>query len=71
MPMRAGSPTSAKTVAPPTAAQLDRANTNVPERIAMEWLGHVDNELASHSYHLNDEVSCCKVDPLNLLGEDN
>lgn len=45
------------------------ANTGVPERIVMEWLGHSDSEMVRHSYHLNDEESRRKMDPFDLLGE--
>jgi integrase len=45
------------------------ANTGVPERIVMEWLGHSDSEMVRHYYHLNDEESRRKMDQLDLLGE--
>jgi integrase len=44
------------------------ANTGIPERITMEWLGHADSEMVRHYYHLNDEESRRKMDQLNLLG---
>jgi integrase len=30
------------------------ANSGVPERMVMEWLGHVDSEMVRHYYHLHD-----------------
>ncbi len=45
------------------------ANTGVPERITMNWLGHADSEMVRHYYHLNDEESRRRMDQLNLLGE--
>ena len=45
------------------------ANTGIPERIVMEWLGHTDSEMVRHYYHLNDEESHRKMDLLNPLGE--
>ncbi len=44
------------------------ANTGIPERITMNWLGHADSEMVRHYYHLNDEESRRKMDQLNLLG---
>ncbi len=44
------------------------ANTGIPERITMEWLGHADSEMVRHYYHLNDEESRRKMDQLDLLG---
>ncbi|TWU18289.1 tyrosine-type recombinase/integrase [Allorhodopirellula heiligendammensis] len=44
------------------------ANTGIPERITMNWLGHADSEMVRHYYHLNDAESRRKMDQLNLLG---
>jgi integrase len=44
------------------------ANSGIPERITMNWLGHADSEMVRHYYHLNDEESRQKMDQLNLLG---
>ncbi|QDV55415.1 tyrosine-type recombinase/integrase [Rosistilla oblonga] len=44
------------------------ANTSIPERITMSWLGHADSEMVRHYYHLNDAESRRKMDQLNLLG---
>tara|TARA_R110002073_G_scaffold8761_8_gene46915 strand:+ start:7040 stop:8305 length:1266 start_codon:yes stop_codon:yes gene_type:complete len=46
------------------------ANTGIPERIVMEWLGHADSEMVRHYYHLNDEESRRKMDQLPPLGND-
>ncbi len=47
------------------------ANTGIPERIVMEWLGHADSEMVRHYYHLNDEESRQKMDQLPPLGDDS
>ena len=44
------------------------ANTGIPERITMNWLGHAESEMVRHYYHLNDEESRQKMNQLNLLG---
>ncbi len=44
------------------------ANTGIPERIVMEWLGHADSEMVRHYYHLNDEESRRKMDQLPPIG---
>jgi integrase len=44
------------------------ANTGIPERIVMEWLGHADSEMVHHYYHLNDVESRQKMGLLNPLG---
>lgn len=46
------------------------ANTGIPERIVMEWLGHADSEMVRHYYHLNDEESRRKMDQLPPIGDD-
>ena len=46
------------------------ANTGIPERIVMSWLGHADSEMVRHYYHLSDEESQQKMDQLKPLGED-
>lgn len=45
------------------------ANTGVPERIVMEWLGHADSAMVRHYYHLKDEESRRKMDQLDLFGK--
>ena len=45
------------------------ANTGIPERIVMEWLGHADSEMVRHYYHLNDEESRRKMDQLPPIGD--
>jgi integrase len=45
------------------------ANTGIPERIVMEWLGHTDSEMVRHYYHLTDEESRRRMDQLGLLGD--
>ncbi len=45
------------------------ANKNIPERNAMEWVGHADSQMVRHYYHLSDEESRKKMDQLNPLGE--
>lgn len=44
------------------------ANSGIPERITMSWLGHADSEMVRHYYHLNDDESRIKMDQLTLLG---
>ncbi|TWU39889.1 Tyrosine recombinase XerC [Novipirellula aureliae] len=44
------------------------ANTAIPERIVMEWLGHADSEMVRHYYHLSDEESRRKMDQLPPIG---
>jgi integrase len=46
------------------------ANTCIPERMVMEWLGHQDSEMVRHYYHLNDQESRRRMDQLNPLGGD-
>ncbi len=44
------------------------ANSNVPERMVMHWLGHQDSTMIRHYYHLHDEESRRRMDQLNFLG---
>lgn len=44
------------------------ANSGVPDRIVMEWLGHADSEMVRRYYHLSDEESRRRMDQLQLLG---
>jgi integrase len=44
------------------------ANSGVPERVIMEWLGHQDSEMVRHYYHLCDAESRRQMDGLDLLG---
>lgn len=45
------------------------ANSGVPERIVMDWLGHADSEMIRHYYHLHDEEARRRMDSLDFLGE--
>ena len=44
------------------------ANSGVPERMVMEWLGHVDSEMVRHYYHLHDEEARRRMADLDFLG---
>lgn len=44
------------------------ANSGVPERILMEWLGHANSELIRHYYHLYDAEARSRMDGLDFLG---
>ncbi len=44
------------------------ANSNVPEHMLMEWLGHQDSEMVRHYYHLSDKESQRRMKGLDLLG---
>ena len=44
------------------------ANSGVPERMVMEWLGHVDSEMVRHYYHLHDEEARRRMANLDFLG---
>ena len=33
------------------------ANSGVPERVCMTWVGHKDSEMVRHYYHLHDDES--------------
>jgi integrase len=44
------------------------ADSGVPERIVMEWLGHADSAMVRHYYHLNDEEAKRQMDGLDLIG---
>jgi integrase len=44
------------------------ANSNVPERIVMEWLGHADSEMVRRYYHLHDDESRRRMNQLDFLG---
>jgi integrase len=44
------------------------ATSGVPERVAMEWLGHQDSEMVQHDFHLHDEESRWQMERLNPLG---
>jgi integrase len=45
------------------------ANTGVPERIVMEWLGHKHSDMVRHYYTLHDEESRRQMDRLDPLGD--
>jgi integrase len=42
------------------------ANSGVPERMVMEWLGHADSEMVRRYYHLNDVESRQKMTDLDF-----
>jgi hypothetical protein len=44
------------------------AINGVPERVAMDWLGHQDFAMVRHYFHLNDLESRRQMDRLNPLG---
>jgi integrase len=44
------------------------ANSGVPERMVMEWLGHVDSEMVRHYYHLHDAEARQRMAGLDFLG---
>lgn len=44
------------------------ANSGVPERIVMNWLGHADSEMIRHYYHLHDDEAKRRMDNLDFLG---
>ena len=44
------------------------ANSGVPERMVMDWLGHADSEMIRHYYHLHDEEAKRRMDSLDFLG---
>jgi integrase len=44
------------------------ANSAVPERMVMDWLGHADSEMIRHYYHLHDEESRRRMNQLDFLG---
>lgn len=45
------------------------ADSGVPERMIMDWLGHADSEMVRHYYHMNDDEAHRRMDGLDLLGE--
>lgn len=44
------------------------ANSSVPERMVMEWLGHQDSEMVRHYYHLHDDEARRRMADLDFLG---
>jgi integrase len=44
------------------------ANSSVPERMIMEWLGHSDSEMVRHYYHMCDTEARRHMEGLDLLG---
>jgi integrase len=44
------------------------ANSGVPERMVMEWLGHADSEMVRHYYHLHDDEARQRMAGLDFLG---
>ena len=47
------------------------ANSGVPERIVMQWLGHADSDMIKHYYHLHDEEAKQQMNRLDFLGIGN
>ena len=47
------------------------ANSGVPERMVMDWLGHADIEMIRHYYHLHDEEARRRMNTINFLGSDS
>jgi integrase len=45
------------------------ANSNVPQRVVMRWLGHADSAMVEHYYHLHDDEAQRQMQRLNFLGE--
>jgi len=45
------------------------ANSGVPERVVMEWLGHRDSAMVRHYYHLHDEEAQRQMSRLKFLDE--
>jgi len=45
------------------------ANSGVPERVTMEWMGHAASEMVAHYYHLHDQEAQRQMNRLDLLGE--
>jgi hypothetical protein len=43
------------------------ATSGIPERVAMDWLGHQDSEMVRHYFHLHDDESKRQMDRLNLI----
>ena len=44
------------------------ANSGVPERMVMEWLGHADSAMVRWYYHLHDEEARRRMAKLDFLG---
>jgi integrase len=44
------------------------ANSGVPERMVMEWLGHQDSEMVRIYYHLHDDEARRRMAALDFLG---
>jgi integrase len=44
------------------------AMRGVPERVAMEWLGHKDSEMVRHYFHLHDAESRVQMERLDPIG---
>jgi len=44
------------------------ANSGVPERMVMHWLGHADSAMVRHYYHLHDELARHEMNKVNFLG---
>ena len=44
------------------------ANSGVPERMVMEWLGHADSEMVRWYYHLHDDEARRRMADLDFLG---
>lgn len=44
------------------------ANSNVPEQVVKEWLGHSDSKMVRHYYHLHDDEAQRQMRRLDFLG---
>jgi integrase len=44
------------------------ANSNVPEQVAKEWLGHSESKMIRHYYHLHNEEAQRQMQRVNFLG---
>ena len=42
------------------------ANTGIPERVVMDWLGHVDAEMVRRYYHLDPQESRRQMDRVSI-----
>jgi integrase len=47
------------------------ANSSVPERMLMDWLGHADSEMIRRYYHAFDREAKQRMNQINFLGDDS
>ena len=45
------------------------ANSNVPEQVVMNWLGHRDSQMVRHYYHLHDDEAQRQMLRVQFLGK--